>query len=165
MASIAKAPGWNRPETFLFPPWRGSGVTCDAFGIQRDKYEVSGGGRIDEDGSAVIDYVVAFASGLTNTHAWKIKPDTGDQIFARDLMSGEDARGRITPIGFYWITRAPIRTAFGTRLCKVEVSYEILSASEAISTVTAALLGVTVATASAHLRYLDAGQQDQRKTG
>ncbi|HEY3812281.1 MAG TPA: hypothetical protein VGL66_03575 [Caulobacteraceae bacterium] len=165
MSEIVKAPGWNRPEIFLFPPWRGSGVTCDAFGIQRDKYEVSGGGRADTDGAVIIDYVVAFGSGLTNVHAWRIKPDTGEQIVAYDLMSGEDAKGRTTPRGFYWATRAPIRTAFGTRVCRVELAYEILSAHEGISTVTAALLGVTVATASAHLRHLDAAQQEQRKAG
>jgi hypothetical protein len=163
MSEIVKAPGWNRPEVFLFPPWRGSGVTCDAFGIQRDKYEVSGSGRLDADGVTVIDYVVAFDSGLTNVHAWRIKADTGEQIMARDLMTGEDAKGRCTPRGFYWATRAPLRTAFGTRVCRVELSYEILGAHEAISAVTAAFLGVTVATASAHLRHLDAAQQEQRK--
>ena len=161
----ATLPPEHRPEVFLFPPWRGQGVTCDAFGIQRDKYELSGGGRLDADGSVIIDYVVAFDGGLTNVHAWKIKPDTGEQIFARDLVSGEEAKGRTTPRGFYWATRAPIRTAFGTRVCRVELSYEIIGAHEAVSTVTAALLGVTVATASAHLRHLDAAQQEQRKAG
>ena len=163
MAEIAKAPGWNRPEVFLFAPWRGTGVTCDAFGIQRDKYEVSGSGRHDADGSVIIDYVVAFSGGLTNVHALKIKPDTGEQIIAHDLISGEDAKGRTTARGFYWATRAPLRTAFGTRVCRVELVYEILGANEAISTVTAAFLGVTVATASAHLRRVDAAQQEQRK--
>jgi hypothetical protein len=155
----SSAPTGNRPEVFLYPAWKGAGVTCDAFGIQRDRYEVSGGGRRDPDGSAIIDYVVALESGLTNVHAWKFRPDTGDQIIARDLVSGEEIRGRVTATGFHWSTHAPMKTPFGVRRCRIDLAYDI-KGSEAQSAVTVSFLGVTVATASACLRHLDAVQED-----
>jgi hypothetical protein len=146
----------GRPEIFLYPPWRGSGVVCDAFGLQRDKYEVHGEGRIGDDGAVIIDYTVAFGSGLTNVHAWRIKPDTGEQVVALDLNSGVEARGRVTAKGFYWATKAKMHTAFGLRQCQVELAYDILGPHECATSSTIAFLGVTVATARAHIRHLQA---------
>jgi hypothetical protein len=158
-----KAPAGNRPEVFLYPAWRGQGVTLDAFGIQRDRYNIHGGGRVDDaDGGVIVDYVVTFDSGLTNTHAWKFKPDTGDVVIARDLVTGQNARGRVTRDGFSWSTRARMRTAFGTRLCRVEVSYRISAPGSATTSVTIGLLGVPVATASAQIRHLEAAKTAEK---
>jgi hypothetical protein len=144
----------HHPAVCLFAPWRGLGVACDSFGLPRDKYEVHGGGRLDEDGATIIDWTVAFENGHTNVHAWKFASDTGEEVIATDLLTGVEARGRVTPQGFYWVTCARMKTPLGMRMCRVELSYTILSADEARTSVTIDFLGVTVATANAHISKL-----------
>lgn len=153
--SFEPAPEIVRPEVFLFTPWRGHGVVCDAFGMPSDKYENSGRGRRDADGSVVLEHEARFESGVVNCFEWRLDPDAGESIRARDLKTGAELKGAMTAHGFQWEFPAMVRTPLGVRRCRVQVDYRILSPTEASSTSTVTLLGVTVGTASAHIRHLD----------
>lgn len=141
-----------RPEIFLYPPWRGSGVLCDAFGIPSDRYELEGHGRT-EDGVVVIVHHVRRDSGLISEFEWKFAPAQGDLILARDLITGAEARGRMGRAGFRWAFPARNHTPFGVRRTRVEVVYRLISPHEATSAITLSLFGVTVGTASACFRH------------
>jgi hypothetical protein len=129
-------------------------VVCDAFGLPADKYEINGQGRREADGSVVLEQVAVFESGLENRFQWKITPSPGDQIVARDLISEREARGEVTSRGFRWSFPAEHQTPFGVRRCRLDIDYVLVSPSEASSVVTVTFLGVTVGTASCHIRHL-----------
>jgi hypothetical protein len=142
-----------RPEVFLYPAWRGTGLVCDAFGLPSDRYEVRGQGRTEEDGAVIIEHRAEFESGLVNHFQWRMAPANGDIILARDLLKGIEAKGRMTGHGFMWAFRAEGHTPFGRRRCRVEMDYRLLSAQEATANITLSLLGVTVATGASHIRH------------
>jgi hypothetical protein len=152
----AKAPANSgvRPEEFLFTPWRGHGLVCDAFGLPSDRYENAGRGRRESDGSTVIEHSAHFESGIVNDFEWRFEPNTGEAIAARDLKTGAELRGALTPYGFRWSFPATFKTPLGIRRCRVEVDYRLKSPTEATSSVTITFLGVTVGTGSAHLRHV-----------
>ena len=143
-----------RPEEFLFPPWRGHGVVCDAFGLPSDKYENFGRGRREPDGAVVIEHNAKFESGVLNSFEWRFDAGDGNTIRAHDLKAGAELNGEMTAHGFRWQFPAIVKTPLGVRRCRVDVDYRILSATEVSSTSTITLLGVTIATGSAHIRHL-----------
>jgi hypothetical protein len=143
-----------RPEVFFFPPWRGRGLICDAFGIPSEAYDLHGQGRIDTDGAVVIEHVAEFDSGLVNTFQWKMAPAQGDLVLGRDVATGTEARGRMTAQGFRWTFLAMTRTAFGLRRCRAEIVYRMVNPHETSSSITCTFLGVTVATGSAHIHHV-----------
>jgi hypothetical protein len=142
-----------RPEVFLYPPWHGTGLICDAFGLPSDRYEVRGHGRTEADGAVVIEHRAEFASGIVNAYEWRFGAAQGDLVYARDQLNGIEAKGRMTARGFRWMFIAIGHTPFGRRRCRVEIDYRMLSPQEAASTITLSLLGVTVATGSSHIRH------------
>jgi hypothetical protein len=153
-AALQAARGLSiRPEVFLYPPWRGSGVLCDAFGIPCDRYELHGGGRTEPDGAVVISHHVRRDSGLDSHFEWRFAPACGDEILADDLVTGTEARGRMGRDGFRWTFHANNHTPFGVRRTRVEAVYRLISPHEATSALTLSLFGVTVGTASACLRH------------
>lgn len=145
-----------RPDDFLFPPWRGHGVFCDAFGLPREKYEVHGQGRREADGSVVIEYNTVLDSGLANGFEWVFSWEGPDRFRARDLKTGQTARGFLTPDGFRWEYMLVHKTPLGLRRCRVDVDYAVTQPGEASAAVTISLMGVTVGSASSHIRHVSA---------
>lgn len=150
-----------RPEVFLYPAWRGHGVYCDAFGMPSGKYEVWGQGRrkdpnqdgAPDAGCVIIDYLTRLDTGVENAFEWAIRTNQGPRFRAHDRLSGQEARGMITPTGFSWTYKLLHRTPFGVRRCTVEAVFEVRG-TEASTSTTLSLMGVTVGTSSSHIRHL-----------
>ncbi len=150
----AKARGLQiRPEVFFYPPWRGTGLICDGFGLPKERYQLRGKGRTLEDGSIVIEQCVEFESGAKDPHEWVYAPANGDQISARDLVTGKELRGRMTPRGFEWSYPLMAPTPFGLRRCSAHVEFVLSNQHEASTTVSMSLFGVVFSTATSHVRH------------
>jgi hypothetical protein len=146
----------RRPQHFFDQPWQGTAVTCDAFGLPRDRAELSYNPHRASDGSTLIDHRVVYESGVVNTFQWRILPSRGEQVAARDQLSGREARGCLTREGFRWSFQCLHKTAFGVRRCRTEVIYTRLSPTDGETSVTITFLGVTVGTAAGRLRRVQA---------
>lgn len=153
-------PCGTRPEVFLFAPWEGKGVICDAFGIRYDDYRVDGCGVTDADGMPCIHYNITFGRNGVSRHVWRVRRDTGRKIVADDIITGAVARGLVTENGFFWGAPARIRTPLGVRRAHVEIAYAVRADGDADTDVTVRLWGVTVGAGKG--RITRTGQQARR---
>lgn len=146
----------RRPQHFFAHAWRGHALTCDAFGLPNGSAELSYEPRELDDGSTVIEHKAESASGVTNAFQWAVMPSQGDEVLARDRLSGLTAKGGLTDAGFRWSFMCLHKTAFGVRRCRTEIEYIRRSALEAETVVTITFLGVTIGTAAGRLRQVQA---------
>lgn len=144
---------WVRPEQFLFPPWRGSGVYCDAFGLPAGKYETWGAGRREGD-LVVIDFDTLLDVGVANHLEWELAPNDTAELSLRDRISGQHATGALTADGFGWEWKLMHKTPLGLRRCEVVSRFELTGPNTAVTHTTLSLLGVAVGSSSSHIRHL-----------
>jgi hypothetical protein len=142
----------RRPQHFFAHPWRGQTLICDAFGLPSGQGELFYDPRTLDDGSMLIEHRVEFANGVVNTFQWAVLPARGDEVIARDRLSGLMAKGCLTDDGFRWSFMCLHKTAFGVRRCRTEVEYIRRSPVDAETAVTITFLGVTIGTAAGRLR-------------
>ncbi|MBS0297590.1 MAG: hypothetical protein JSR45_14875 [Proteobacteria bacterium] len=141
-----------RPEQFLFPPWRGSGVYCDAFGLPAGKYQVWGQGRREAD-LVVIDFDTLLDVGVANHFEWVFAPGDGLELRFSDRVSGQEATGQVTAEGFGWEWKLLHKTPLGLRRCQVSARFELTGPNSAVTSTTISLWGVSVGSSSSHIRH------------
>jgi hypothetical protein len=143
---------WRRPEHFFDQPWRGTAVSCDAFGLPSDRCEITYQLVRPEDGPPLLQHRIVHDSGLVNVFEWAILPEPGGRILARDRASGAEARGEVTDSGFHWSFPCRHKTPFGVRRCRTEITYKRLSETDCETSVTITFMGVMVGTAAGRFR-------------
>src|SRR3569833_2132126 len=148
---------WVRPERFLFPPWRGSGIYYDAFSLPAGKYEVWGAGRREGD-LVVIDFDTRLDVGISNHFEWEFAPGDAAELSLRDRVSGQEATGEMTADGFGWEWKLLHKTPLGLRRCQVVSQIELTGQTSAVTHTTLSLLGVPVGSSSSHIRHLGRGR-------
>lgn len=134
-----------RPEAFFLRPWRGWGVVRDGFGRTQLRYTAEGQGR-GATRSAIAEQAFTFENGVVHRTEWEIVTDDDRRYFARDLVSGIEARGELVGDNFRWAfqTRAP--TPLGQRRVRTEALYTLASPTKAFSFTTVSLWGMRLGT-------------------
>jgi hypothetical protein len=134
-----------RPDTFFLKPWRGWGVIRDGFGRPQLRYTALGHGR-GASRSAAVEQVFTFENGVVHRAEWEIVSDDDRRYFARDLVSGVEARGELVDDDFRWAFRSRGPTPFGRRTVRTEALYTLASSTAAFSFAKVSWMGLRLAT-------------------
>ncbi len=117
----------------------------DARGRPVLRYEASGEGRAQSRGSTA-EQVFTFENGVVHRVQWEIASDDETHFFARDLISGVEARGRQRGKDFTWAFTSKTQTPFGLHKVRSEALYTQVTEKTAFSFTRTRLWGLSLAT-------------------